>query len=455
MMNIESSDVSLKRRVLGASSWSLAGFGLSYVIRLGSSLLMTRLLVPQMFGVMAIAMMVMTGLTMFSDVGLSQNIIQSKRGADPAYLNTAWTIQILRGLILWLLAIFISLLVFVANHAGIVPKASAYADPSLPFAISIVSISAVIAGFQSTKVSEASRRLSLGRITQIQIVAQVVGLICMIIWALFDRSIWALMAGSICSTSATTLLSHLWLQGVANRWQWDQSAFYEIIHFGKWIFLSSILGFLVNNADRILLGGLIDSAMLGIYVIAFNIFSAILGVLYKIIGDVSFSAFSEVARDRPHHLKQNYYKMHIAIGSFAYFCSGILMLSGHDLISVLYDRRYEQAGWILDVLAVALLPIPFGLVGYCLLALGLPKLFTRLTAIAAVGTIVFILLGFHFFGTPGAIWGIAASYFAGLPAIVYYQTKYRLFELSKELLLLPSLCIGMILGKGISYLFGH
>src|SRR5581483_9669453 len=88
---------SLKQRVLNAGIWSFAAFAVSQVIRLGSSLLLTRLLVPEMFGVMAIAQMVMVGLQLFSDVGLKQTIIQSGRGSDPAFLNTAWVVQILRG----------------------------------------------------------------------------------------------------------------------------------------------------------------------------------------------------------------------------------------------------------------------------------------------------------------------------------------------------------------------
>ena len=59
--------------------------------------------------------------------------------------------------------------------------------------IAVVSISAAIGGFQSTKFFEASRLLSLGRVTQIQIAAQIIGLICMIGWVLIDRSIWALV----------------------------------------------------------------------------------------------------------------------------------------------------------------------------------------------------------------------------------------------------------------------
>jgi O-antigen/teichoic acid export membrane protein len=455
MLNTRFPAFSLKRRVLEATAWSFANFGLGQVIRFGSSLLMTRLLVPEMFGVMAIAMMVMSGLAMFSDLGLKQNIIQSGRGNDPAYLNTAWAITIIRGLLLWLLALCIALFIVAANHVGLVPKASAYADPILPYVIAIVSFTAIITGFQSTKFAEANRYLSLGRITQIQIAAQIIGLLCMITWALIDRSIWALVAGTICSSFTATLLSHTLLPGVTNRWHWDRSALLEIVHFGKWMFLTSIFGFIGSNADRILLGGFVDSITLGVYVIALNIFSSIVVLVYRLIGDVSFSALSEVVRDRPLDLKRSYYRMHVIIGSFSYFCSGILIFSGHNLINFLYDPRYEQAGWMLEVLAVALLQVPFELVCYCLLALGMPRLFTQLGAMRVVGAYVLIPLGFHFFGTTGAICGFTASYFTSLPAIIYYQIKHDFFDPIREVTLLSVLPIGMIFGKGMSYALGQ
>lgn len=446
---------SLKRRTLSAGSWSLGGYALSSVIRLASSLLLTRLLIPQMFGVMAIASIVMTGLAMFSDLGLAQNIIQSKRGNDPAFLNTAWVIQIIRGVLLWLFALCISFLLSAANHTGLVPKGSVYSDPYLPYVIAAVSISAVIAGFQSTKFAEASRRLLLSRVTQIQIAAQIIGLICIIGWVLIDRSIWALVAGYICGTAATTVLSHTWLPGITNRWQWDQSAFQEIVHFGKWMFLSSILGFFANNGDRMLLGGFVDSATLGVYGIAYNIFSVTAQVVNRIISDVGYSALSEVAREQSVKLKHSYYKLYAVIASFTYFCAGFLMISGHNLVSLLYDQRYVQAGWMLEVLAVSLPSLPISLAYYCLLALGRSEIFANLIAINVAALLVFIPVGFHFFGVLGALCGLVASLYLRVPATIYYQVKYGFFDLPKELLLLPTLCAGMVVAKGFNLTIGH
>jgi O-antigen/teichoic acid export membrane protein len=431
------------------------GFALSNIIRLGSSLLMTRLLVPQMFGVMAIATLVMSGLAMFSDLGLTTNIIQSERGNDPAFLNTAWVIQILRGLLLWLLALCIALLVFTLNHFNLLPKMSAYSDPELPYVLVAVAVSAFIGGFQSTKLAEANRYLALGRVTLIQLVGQIVGLACMIIWTLIERSIWALVAGIVCSTLTTTLLSHIGLPGVANKLQWDRSVVHEIIHFGKWIFVSSILGFFANNGDRVLLGALVDSTTLGIYSIAANLAGVIFQILETIFTQVSYPAFREVVRERSPHLKHSLYRFHLVAASFTYFCAGLLIVSGNSVVGFLYDRRYEQAGWMLEVLAVALVGLPFNLAHVGLLASGLPRIFTNVIAIRVFVTVLAVPLGFYFFGLPGALWAIALSQLSSAPATIYYQLKYDLFDLSKELLLVPALFAGMIVGKGFTFAIGH
>jgi O-antigen/teichoic acid export membrane protein len=451
-----SSRLPLKRRVLNASSWSVAGAGVSYAISLGSNLLLSRLLVPEMFGVMAIASLVITILSMFSDVGLTQNVVQSRRGNESAYLNTAWALQIIRGVLLWLLALCIALFLLVANRVGVLPNDSAYADPYLPQVIGVISFSMVIDGFQSTKVSEATRYLSLGRITQMRILGQIFGLMCTIGWIfLFGRSIWALVAGTICSRALMMPLTHIWLPGNANRWQWDQSAFYEIFHFGKWIFLSSILGLFANNSDRILLGGLVGSATLGIYSIAAVLIGAFAQMLITIFAQVSYPALSEVARERQSELKRSLYGIHMLTAPLVYFCSGLLVVSGDTLIKLLYDPRYADAGWMLQVLAVGLLKIPFNLPQWCLLARGLAKSFTGLVALQAATTIVLTPLGFHYFGVPGAVWGIVASQLLNVPAVIYYQVKYDLFYLAKELALLPTFFAGMIVAKGLVLAVGH
>src|SRR5262245_62115529 len=154
--NSLANELSLKQRVLNAGAWTLAGYFLSQAIRLGSNLLMTRLLAPEMFGVMAMAMTVVVGFAMVFDLGLKPNVVQSKRGSDAAFLNTAWVIQICHGAVISIGALCVAAILFLVNRSGFAPQTSVYADPILPYVIAGISITGIIAGFQSTKMYEAS-----------------------------------------------------------------------------------------------------------------------------------------------------------------------------------------------------------------------------------------------------------------------------------------------------------
>ncbi len=451
-----SDPVSLKRRILNAGAWTLAGYGLSQALRFGTNLLLTRLLIPKMFGIMAIANIVLVGLAMFSDLGIRLNIVQSRRGNDPAFLNTAWIVQIARALLLWPIAVGIALFIAFANHLGIVPVNSAYADPQLPSVIAVLSFVTVITGFASTKQFEARRKLAFGRVTLIGLAAQIVAIPVMLGWVFLDRSIWAMVAGSIFGALTTTILTHWWLPGTANRWQWDTSAFWEIFHFGKWLFLSSILGFLAINSDRLLLGGILDATLLGVYAIAYNIFSAAEQTLTQGMAGATFPALSEIARERPEKLKASYYRIHLFVASVAFFCSGVLMTSGQSLIGLLYDPRYANAGWMLEILAANLLTVPFQISMQCFTALGMTNLYSSISMIRLIAVFVAMPLGFHLFGISGALWGLVSSWFLCLPAIILYRVRLALFDFRRELLVLPVFGFGIVIGKIIAIMIsGH
>ncbi len=88
---------SLQKKAIGASVWVIIGYGSSQCLRLISNLILTRLLVPELFGLMALVNTFIIGLNLFSDVGIRPSIIRSERGEDPLFLNTAWTLQVIRG----------------------------------------------------------------------------------------------------------------------------------------------------------------------------------------------------------------------------------------------------------------------------------------------------------------------------------------------------------------------
>lgn len=436
----------LKQRVLRAGGWSLAGYGLSQVIRLCSILIMTRLLVPEMFGVMAVAQVFMFGLALFSDLGLAQNTIQSRRGDEPLFLNTAWAVQILRGALMWLLALLLGLALDIAGRIGLLPLGTAYADPLLPAVVAVLSFTALIGGFESTKIGVARRKLSFAGLTKIDLAAQLAAICGMVLWASLDRSIWALVAGGIIGSAVRTVLSHAALPGPGNRWQWENKSFWEIFTFGKWIFLTSILGFLVMSSDRLLLGGLVSSEVLGVYSIAFLVVSAFSNALSRIIGSVGLPAFSEVARESPSRLRETYYRFRMPIDCAALSLAGFLFSAGSLIIRILFDVRYEDAGPILEILALLLVMTRYDVVDQCYLALGRPKLTIPVEIVHIAGMYLLVPVVFHLSGFSGAIWAIVIASFVGLPVVIWMKAGVGLLDVRKELLVLPVFLIGMAAG---------
>ena len=87
---------SLKSLALKGSVWTLGGYGIAQLLRLVSNVVLAKLLFPEAFGLMVLVTIFMQGIAMFSDIGIIPSIIQNKRGDDPRFLNTAWTIQVIR-----------------------------------------------------------------------------------------------------------------------------------------------------------------------------------------------------------------------------------------------------------------------------------------------------------------------------------------------------------------------
>ncbi len=442
----------LKKQAIRSGSWVILGHVFSQILRFGSNLILTRLLVPEMFGVMAIVTVIMGGLAMFSDVGLMQNIIQSERGEERDFLNTAWTIQALRGALIFIITLIISLIFYQLGCIGYLSPSTAYGNAQLPMILVVMSITALIAGANSIYLSLLNRKLLMGKLITIDLVSQVVGLMFMFIWALYSRDIWALVFGTIISSFMKLLLSHSKLIAEKCHWCWDKSAVHEIFHFGKWIFLSSILGFLLNQGDRILLGGMIDSQLLGVYTVAFFLANALKDVMSNLIGSVFYPVISEIVRSTPDSLENIYYKIRNKIDFVAFFTAGFIFSAGQQIIGLLYDQRYQDAGWMLEVLALSLVSVGNILAGQCFLAHGKAKLISLLVGVQVIFLYCTVPLIYYFYGWELAIWAIALNPIIGLLLSMLLMKKYFFLNIKKEILALPFFGVGLYVGEGFNRL---
>jgi O-antigen/teichoic acid export membrane protein len=442
---------SLKKRALRAGSWTIVGFGLGQALRLGSTLVMTRLLVPEMFGVMAIATIVTVLINLLSDIGLRQSIVQSRNGDAPVFLDTAWVLQIIRGFGCWALALLLCLALYLSSHAGLLPAKSVYALPILPLVIGVTSFSAVILGFESTRVATAYRNFDQKRIIQIELIGQLAALAVMIGIGILTHSIWALVVGGLVSPLTTTILSHTWMKGHQNRFRWDTDSAYELIHFGKWVLASSALFVFASIGDRMLLGFFVEPAVLGMYAIASQIISAIQAGPSKLFSTVTLPALSEIARSDHRRLREVYYRNRVPVDLVMLFLMGFVFATANLVIDLLYDARYAGAGDMLRILALSLFAIRYGVAGQIYLAIGMPRYVTITSAVRVAALYALVPALYHFGGAQAALWGIALHAAAMVPFIYYFNAKLDLNDWCRESIVLLAAPLGYVLGAGVEH----
>jgi len=391
--------LSLKSQMIRGSVWLVSGHGLSQAIRFGSNLVLTRLLQPELFGLMALVNIFLTGLMLFSDIGIRPSIVQNERGDDPVFLNTAWTIQVIRGCLLWLVCILI---------AGYV--SDFYEEPRLAWLLPIVGLNTLILGFSSTNLARLHRHLELGRQTRFELGAQVVNVVVMILWAFFNPTIWALVAGSISAAIYQAVRSHSLLPGKLNRFVLEKESVKAILAFGKWIFIATAMTFLAKQADRLVLGKLLSFEMLGVYSIAFALSDLPRVIIQKFSIRVIFPLVSRQADQPRSRLREKILSKRGPILLGLAVALAVLAGFGDLLILVLYDDRYSQAAWMFPILAVGVWPtVLHETISRSLNAIGRPQYLAYAYFVRFVFAVVCLQIGFAWLGIVGAIIAVALS----------------------------------------------
>ena len=437
---------SLKQRFVGSAGWALAGHFMAQVLRFGSNLILTRLLAPEMFGVMSVAYTVFTGIAMISDVGLGAIASQSRRGDEPRFLNVLWVVQVVRGVLMTLIGLVLAwALSLDAVHAWL-PAQSVYADSRVPLLIAAMSLCGILDGFQSTRIFWARRNLSISSLTKMELACQVATTTFILVWAWVSPSIWALAVGWLFGEALRGVLSHIVLPGPANRFEWERAAFLEIMHFGKWVLISSPLSFLLTSGDRLLLGAFLGAQAMGLYSIAVLLVVALQSAILKVVGVAVQPALSEVVRDKPHELKKTVYRIRGPLGMACLIPAGALFVLGDTVIGLLYDKRYAGAGWMLSAVALTLAVTQLNVFDQCLIALGRMKRLSALNAVRLVALYAFVPLGYALFGARGAVAAIPAAALVNAGILLALQHHMGLLDVRRELAALPLFGVGMLAG---------
>jgi O-antigen/teichoic acid export membrane protein len=390
---------SVKKLAIRGAIWTIAGFGCTQILRFGNNLILTRLLIPEYFGLMALVTTFRVGLELLSDIGIGQNVVNSKRGDDPNFLNTAWTLQIIRGIAIWLLCVLISF-----------PVAKFYNDERLVGLVSIVGLYSLLEGFSCTSLHTLHRRMDLGKLNLYELALQVCFIVTLILLVWWKPTIWALAFGTVAGGVYKMVSSYWLIPGYSNRLRLEPEAVKEILSFGRWMFIASALMFAAEQADRLVLGKLLSFQMLGVYTVAYTLASMPREIIRQLSHKVIFPAISNQA-DLPRSILRDKIlrQRRLMLLGFAVSLAALITI-GDLVIGVLYDDRYAEATWMMPILCCGIwFSLLFYTISPALLAISKP-LYSAQSNFARFAMIIVILpLVFYQFGTLGAITVIALS----------------------------------------------
>lgn len=443
---------SLRERLMGASLWSTGAVLFGHVMRLGGNLILARMLMPEVFGVMAIVITIGVVVNLLSDIGLHQSIVRHPRGNERTFLDTIFSAQAIRGAGLFLCQLLLAAVLYVAGRSGWIPLGSTYAYPDLPFVLAVSAIGSVIHGFQSTKVHTAVRDLYLKRTVLLELLTQATTIACMLLFAWLTHSIWSVVLAMLVSTTMQTILSHTWLPGPNNRFAWDKEVLSDVVSYGKWLLVSSATGVIAMHADRLILAAYADARFLGLYSIALGLAGAVSMVFERLFGSVFLPGFAEVARTRPTELFASYLRARKRVDPVLLVASGLLFALGPLIIEVLYDERYHEAGQILSILALGLILYRFMLVQQIYFVVDRPQYHAVLNVLRLVASLTIIPAALAFGGLKWGLIAIALRELPTLPLVFWFNSKHGLNKLSLEIYMLLFWVVGFSLGFGINEL---
>lgn len=426
----------LRKLVIRGSAAEMIGYGSGQVIRLGSQLVLSRLLFPEAYGLSALVLILTQGLIMLSDVGLPTVVVQSARGDDIKFLNTAFTWQAARAGLL-----------YVAACALAWPMAIFMREPELTKLIPFGALSLLFMGVRSTSYYTLRRQLRIVPLMFLEIGAQVSSIAVMVPWALIKPSAWTLIGGMATASAAQTIGTHFIRVGYRNKFEWDKESAKDMFAFGKWIAGSSMLTYASQQGDRFLIGRFLGAATLGVYSMAVLISSAVGEAISRVTGGVFLGAYSRVQNTEPHRLGEVFYRTRLVTDAIVLPALGGLGILGPWVVNILFDPRYEAAGWMLRVLSVRVaISCMVAPMQQCLFASGFAQYGFYLNLARVLTLLVGVPIGYGTAGVSGLVWAVTISEVPALLVCYYGLARAKVLSILHELRAPGFYFIGLVLG---------
>ena len=429
-------------KVIKGGMWVSATRIAVEAISFGRWILLTHLLSLEDFGVLGIAMLSISILNTFSSTGFQDALIQ-KKGDITTYLDSAWTLGLIRT------ALLAAILYFCAPYVAMFfNQADKPFDLSkVTLVIRVMAISFVIGGLANIGTIYFAKELDFYKRFINQIAGTIVDIVITISLAFIYRSVWALVAGKLAGSITRLVISYI-IHPYRPSLSWNKEKIRELWNFGKWITGLRVLGFLNGQGDDLFLGKMFGADALGLYQMSYKLSRLSVTEITNIVSGVTFPAYSKIQTDIT-RLRDAYLK----VLQFTAFLT--IPLAGLTIVFIPdFVRLFMTQQWLLVIPLVQILTFA-GLcssIGYTIapLFLATGKSYI-ITAVLFVKLIILASLIYPLsvrFGTAGVAWAVTINTMIVQIPSLYLLAKTISCRLSAilRLIALPTLATGITSG---------
>jgi len=367
----------LSQRVVKGGFWVF----LLRIVNRGFSLIrlviLARILSPNDFGLMGIALLTMATLDTFSQTGFQQALVQKKEDIK-SYLDSAWTVLILRGFILF------AILFFIAPYAAIFFDA-----PEAKSIIQVIGFAVLLQAFTNIGVIYFQKELEFNKQFIYQLSGTLADFIVAISAVLILKNVWALVLGLLAGSFARFVVSYL-IHPYRPHLSFDLGRAKELFGFGKWVLGSSILVFLITQGDDIFVGKLLGVAALGFYQMAYRISNMPATEITHVISQVTFPAYSKLQDNIP-KLKEAYLKVLQVTAFLSFPVAGLIFVLAPDFTKIFLGEKWMPMVPAMQVLCIFGVTRSIGAtMGPILYSVERPKIQTKVSSVQLITMAIII-----------------------------------------------------------------
>ena len=326
---------------LSGSSALAASTVVTNLLRIVSTVCLTRLLAPEVYGITGMIMSVFYMINMVTDIGLQAYVVRHQRSDEPDFLSAVFTIHAVRGVIL---AVIAALLAW--------PLSQLLTKPEIAAPLAVASLVFVIDGQVSLHQFRALRDGRVQRVTLIDIATTFCQITSAIILAFFLRNVWAIVLSMIIASLARLWAGYALFPGSRHRFRRDRAIATDFWQFSRVIAVSSTLTLVLTQVDKLAMARILSLGEFGTYVIASSLAGAPQVFAFNYSSAIVYPAAAAAWREN-RSIADAYYR---CWGRFFYlyaFGGGALIGVADLVVRLLYDPRYLPAGLYLSILAVS------------------------------------------------------------------------------------------------------